>query len=513
MTRRLLSGLLAACSWACGVEGASKQAVSTANPVASAVSVGTLSVAPGTSFVAPRPSSGERLAVEAPSPGSPARFLIVGGGPVPERNEVSLEQDVAMVQGALRGPGVVLFAGGEGLESVRELAPDVGGDALKTELGDLFLPRPGRTSRYRAPRFPAKPATLSDVDKALSSALEHGTEPLLLYIAGHGDKGETPERNSVALWGRRALTVEQLATWHEQHARPMRLVATTCFSGGFGDLAFAGARATNPRPSPVARCGVFAGTHDRESSGCDPNPSRRAQESYALHLVNAFSGQNKEGTRLPVEELDFDRDGKIGLLDAHTWARIQAVSFDLPTTTSERWLRAVETGSSPIASDFLPEDHAVIERLGASLGLKTEAHARSGWEQLDERIAALEKELDGVDEQYATAEDELMTALLERWPVIDDPFHPAFDASFVANRDAIAALLLDSELARKRVSAKRDMDTLYGRFDQLVVAEARVLRLLRSYETLHKAAALRRRGGSDARHYETLLACERAPLE
>ena len=39
--------------------------------------------------------------------------------------------------------------------------------------------------------------------------------------------------------------------------------------------------------------------------------------------------------------------------------------------------------------------------------------------------------------------------------------------------------------------------------------EARVLRLSRAYETLHKAAALMKKGGPAAQYYATLLACER----
>jgi hypothetical protein len=45
--------------------------------------------------------------------------------------------------------------------------------------------------------------------------------------------------------------------------------------------------------------------------------------------------------------------------------------------------------------------------------------------------------------------------------------------------------------------------------DTLAVDEARVLRVLRAYETLHKASALLARGGPAARYYEQLLACER----
>ena len=55
--------------------------------------------------------------------------------------------------------------------------------------------------------------------------------------------------------------------------QPLRLVATSCFSGGFAELAFAHAD-VNAGPTQVPRCGLFAGTWDRKTSGCDPNPDR-----------------------------------------------------------------------------------------------------------------------------------------------------------------------------------------------------------------------------------------------
>jgi hypothetical protein len=438
--------------------------------------------------------------------------VIIGGGPVPESNEVSLEQDVDFVRQALPGPGVVLFAAGGEFATVRELAPEAKTDSVRVALGDLFAPRSGRGSRYRAPHFDAEAATLDNVEHTLSGALAQGTEPLFVYIAGHGDQGQTPAQNSVALWGGGALTVANLATLHEGYSRPLRLVATTCFSGGFADLVFAKADASAARPAPVLRCGVFAGTADRETSGCDPNPNRRARESYGLHLTHALSGQRKDGSKLPLAAVDFNHDGQVGLLDAHTWARIEAVSFDLPTTTSERWLRAVEPGSAPIVPELLPEDAAVVQQLGAALGLSTETAAQSRWQELDDTIADMNDQLDGAEDAQHAAEDDLGAQLLERWPVLDDPYHPDFESTLKQNEAAIGELLFDSDSAaeRNRLSAKTNR--LYERFDEEVVLEARILRVLRAYETLHKAAALHRRGGPAARYYEQLLACERAGL-
>jgi hypothetical protein len=456
-----------------------------------------------------RPPASAPIAPVAPK--GPLRFVAIGGGPTPESTEVSLEQDIEVVQRALPQPGLVLFAGGSGSTNVRELDPAPEGDAVRTALGDLFAPRAGRQSRYRAPRFSAERATLENVRARLSSAFADGDTPLIVYVAAHGDQGTKPEDNTVALWGGRALGVTELAALHERHQRPLRLVATSCFSGGFAELAFAQADASSRQPSPVPRCGLFAGTADRETSGCDPNPNRRAQESYGLYVAHALAGTRKDGTPLPLEAADYDRDGKIGLLDAHTWARIEALSFDVPTSTSERWLRHAEPGLAAIDPNVLPEERAVVAHLGAALGLSSEGAAQQRWVELDRELdeldAAIEKSEDALSESVA---DEA-TLLLERWPVLDDPFHPQFEAMFRDNRASIESALTSSPEARRRSEASLRARTLYERLDRLSVNEARVFRLTRAYETLHKASALLRKGGPSARYYERLLACERAP--
>jgi hypothetical protein len=461
----------------------------------------------------------EKSAESAAAPGAPVaatqatgviRFLAVGGGPTPESNEVSLEQDIDLVRRALPEPGLVLFAGGSNAESVRELDPSPKGDAVKLALGELFAPRSGRQSRYRTPRFAAERATLENVEAALRSALSQSGPPLLMHVAGHGEQGQEARSNAVALWGGRALSVGHLAELHERHARALRIVATSCFSGGFADLAFAQADARAGKPSPVPRCGLFAGTWDRETSGCDPNPDRRAQESYGLHFVHALSGKRKDGAPLELAQADFDHDGKVGLLDAHTWASIEAVSFDVPTTTSERWLRHVPAGSAPIDAQLLPETAALARQLGNALGVRDESAAARRWHTLTAQLDELSRIIEQADEELATREAAHATLLLEQWPVLDDPFHPDFEPTFETHRREIEAALGSSAEARARARANAQITKLYEQLHRLQLEEARVLRVHLAYETLHRAAALMKRGGAAARYYASLLECERA---
>jgi hypothetical protein len=436
-------------------------------------------------------------------------WLAIGGGPVPESTEVSLEQDIELARQTLPGQGVVLFAGGSASLSVRELDGEARGDRLLVALGDLFNPRQGRASRYRRPRLRADRATVENVEARLDWALSSGKSPLLVYVAAHGDRGQRPRDNLVALWGNRALTVTHLSELHDRHERPLRVVMTSCFSGGFADLAFQNADEERG-PSRVLRCGLFAGPWDRQTSGCDANPDRRAQDSYGIHFLHALRKEDRTGGPLPTGELDFDGDGTVGLLDAHTRARIAAASFDVPTTTSDRFLRKVERGSSAIDERLAPEEAAVVKKLGESLSLRTERAVTARWEALDEKLGELDKRLELSEDAVADSEGALSARLLEHWPVLDDPYHPDFARVLEASRDAITDVLEGSAEASKREEAQHAHNSLESEREELELEEARVLRLKRAYETQHLAAALNRRGGRDLEQYRALLACERA---
>jgi len=447
-------------------------------------------------------------AAPTPAPDVPVHFLAVGGGATPESTEISLEQDIELVADTLPGPGAVLFAGGAGTRSIREADPAPHGDALLIALGDLFHPRVGRQSRYEGVRLAAGRADVDNVEERLAKALDGGSSPLVVYIAAHGDQGETARNNSVALWGGRPLTVARFAELDERSNRPLRLVVTSCFSGGFGELAFERAD-EHAGPSRAPRCGVFAGTWDRETSGCDANPDRRAQESYGLHFIHALRREDRAGQALAPADIDFDGDGKIGLLDAHTRARIVAMSLDVPTTTSERFLRAVEHGTGPIDRKLLPEDAAVVERLGAALRLPDEAAVEHRWKALDARMSRLEDTIDERQGEVAVAESSLGSRLLERWPVLDDSYHPDFADTLKKHRREIQDVLEHSREATARIEAQNRFEATDEELSGLEVEEARLLRLRRAYETLHKVSALLRRSGPQAEHYKKLLSCER----
>ena len=469
--------------------------------------------------------------------------MIAGGGSLPGSNQVSIEQDLGLAEAVFSGsPGLLLFAGGPGTRTVQvqreaaepgelsaelsgklsgklsgELSADPSaespGDPLALALADLFAPRAGRGAHYRKTTLPASgEATAASILGVLGPALEQPAEqPFVLFIAGHGEIGQSARDNYIALWGGSRLGVRELAEVVDGGVRPLVLVLTTCFSGGFAELAFA---AADPEQGAAMtpRCGLFSSTWDLEASGCDPNPDRSAQEGYGLHFLAALRGQDRHGRALAKEVLDLDGDGDISLLEAHARARITAMGIGVPTTTSERWLREVAPATGQSVDVLLPEENAVIRALSTELGLDPSepevavSELAQREKRIDERKASLWAAQQAEDRAYGEA----AAALLGRWPVLDDPWHPDFAAMYSGARLEIAEHLRTSPSYRAYLNARAEAGRVQVEISDLRHEAARYERLARALETRRLAGRLARRGGPGWAHYERLLACERA---
>ncbi|MCA9576659.1 MAG: hypothetical protein KC668_14545 [Myxococcales bacterium] len=478
--------------------------------------------------VSTQPSEPERRALLQ----RPLRFLAVGGGADPVSTQVQLEQDVDLFARTLAaltpGPGATLFAGGSSVRAVQvldgddtPLATDAWAD-LRAALGDVLDPRAERAATYRLPAVPVHgEAEAARVLELIATQIAEPGERLELFIACHGDQGDTPADNYVALWGDSAFDARELAgaLAPPTAQRGARVLLTACFGGGFAELAFEGADSSaGPAASDV--CGLFATSAEHESSGCDPNPDRQAQEGYALHVLHALRGEGRDGA--PLSALDLDGDGIVGMLEAHTQARVASRSIDLPSTTSERYLRSLAAAldvpsGTPASSDeayATPEEDAVIRALGALLGIASEGDAESTRAMLETQLGEAAARVEALGAEEDEAQRALVLRLAERWPELLDPFRADFERTL--RRDAPALrLLLRSAPAASYQRARRATDRALLAEENLRLRWVQVMRLARAFETrrLARALAATRPLTDPARqHYEALLSCERAPL-
>lgn len=459
----------------------------------------------------PPPESGGAAPGEPPILADPIPWILAAGGSIPEFGQVQIEQDVALAASVLPGGGKLLFGAGAGAPVVQVLAPSRPTDPVRDPLADLLSPRGGRDATYRAPTFvPHEAATAKTLLASLELALAEPGPPLLLGLLGHGELGATPRDNLVALWAQSAVTPGDLAAVLDRARRSVHLVATTCFSGGLGELAFRGADPVRGAATPI-RCGLFAAPWDLEASGCAPDPDRASQQGYALHFFQALRGVSRDGKLLPKGALDLDGDGAISLLEAHTRVRIASASADVPTSTSERWLRAHDEPSPRIAFVDLPEEDAVVAALGEQLSLAGhEPDART-------QLQRLETELDGIldvledaqareDADYRAAAAEI----LARWPVLDDPWHPEFADTLRRATPALREHFATAPSYAAYLASHREVSEAHERMWRVRTEAAPYERLVRALDNRELAARLRGRGGTAWAGYEALLACERS---
>lgn len=439
------------------------------------------------------------------------RWLAIGGGATPEFNQVSIEQDLRLAQEVFGTGGALLFAGGAGSHGVQVEDPSPRGDPLVATLGELFAPRGGRGASYRPTVLaPLAAATPANALAALKAALAEPGPPLVVYLAGHGERGEAPRLGGISLWGQASLRVADLAAVLDAAQRPAQIVATSCFSGSFGELVFAGAE-PSAGSAATERCGLFAATAERESSGCDPNPDRAAQEGFALHFLHALRGEDRTGARLPAGEIDFDGDGVVSPLEAHARARIAGAGIDVPTTTSDRWLRAAAPARGRGVAVSLPEEQAVIDRLGPALGIAArEADVARALAAVFKDMEAAYARVDAASEREDAAYRAAAAELLARFPVLDDPWHPDFAATIAGHGDEISGLLATSAAFAEFRAAQAEVGAAHEAVAELLARSARIERLARALDTRALAGRLKARGGAAWRVYEKLLACERA---
>lgn len=446
------------------------------------------------------------VVAELPAGARARDWLIAGGGGTPEFTQVSIEQDLELARRVFAGEGLLLFAGGRGAHGVQTLSEGREADRLAEQLADLFAPRGGRTSRYRATMLAVDAAaTEVQVRAALATSTEAGATPLLMYMAGHGVPGAAPADTAIDLWGQTALRAGDLAATLDAAARPVRVVITSCFSGGFAELAFVGGDA-RAGVAARGRCGLFAATAEREASGCDPNPDRAAQEGYGLHFLNALRGRDREGKPAKAA-IDVDGDGRISLLEAHTRVRVASGGIEVPTTTSDRWLRVKAERLRGRAADAgLVEEEAVIAGLGE---LGDELAARTALAQVQKDLVDATGRIDQANGAEDAAFRRTAGELLARWPVLDDPWHPDFAATLAAGRAAIAAHLQASAAYADYEAARAAGEAAQADMGAALSRSARLERLVRAYETKALAGRLKARGGADWAAYTELLACER----
>lgn len=412
-------------------------------------------------------------AVGAATPAtSPLVTLIVGGGPDRESNQVAIESNVRYVR-QLTVPDAtrVLFANGRTDRAVVQYAKPIpeklDGRALLEFLlrgttEDLLGPEEYRNPNVGGPLHGAlAPEAITEgVRWCGGRAGSHPNVPVLLYFTGHGSNAG--DGSTFDLWNEEELGPRALAREIAQlpaHT-PVALVMVQCFAGGFANVLF---KDGDPGGAPVERdiAGFFAATEDRMAAGCSAAINEADYRDFSSYFFKALSGRDRMGRS--STGADYDGDGQVGMNEAFCYAMIHDESIDVPTRTSDAFLRryvrepderVLATPWPQVISMAAEPEKSALGELAQKLALSGDDRVERAWTEFKRRAAAAT--LMG-EESMAVRRRRALTERLRRagrdrvvraWPGLRRPNGRAF-----AGASRQAAVALDSQLAAGQWSA------------------------------------------------------------
>jgi hypothetical protein len=377
-------------------------------------------------------------------------FLIVGGGPDPYSNQVSLESNVLYVLRLLDVAGVeptrriCLFSDGsdprpdnhfydrrQGSAELHGVLAHLSGD--DEAFGHVF-----RNHRVSSASGPATKKALVEALRKLAQEVKAG-DRVFLYATGHGSKGEPASNARLELWEDDRLSVRELAAELDRFdpAVEVILVMVQCYSGSFGNVIFAGGLPDREVASH-RRAGFFATVETRGAAGCTPEIEEESYREYSTYFWAALSQETRTGQR--IEPADYDGDGSVSLAEAHAYVLLQSDTIDVPIKTSDVFLRrfgrlsghqegllSLDDPFEDLLQQATPVERAVLEGLSSQLQLSGSDRLRQARElkaklEREQRYKdRLQKRLEHHGRQQGTA---LWEQLLRRWPQLKNPWRP-----------------------------------------------------------------------------------------
>jgi hypothetical protein len=437
--------------------------------------------------------------------------IIFGGGGSPEANQASIEAHVISLKTALasRQPEVLFAAGTSPARTVqiRSTTYDSAGDVLAL----IFDQHVGVGVEYRAPKLQSKEAASRELLIAAIDRVKDRKSGTIVFGAGHGNPATNNAPAELSLWGvRGGLSVEDLGRQLDQQQRsgPIAFVLGQCHSGAFVDLMYAGS--DKKRLVAPTRCVLAAVPADRQASGCTADVHDPAARAYLALIAESLTDRARS---------DLDKDGRVSLAEAHSYARVKDATVDVPISTSEAWLRAAFGEDKPDLSrssvDALtaaarPEERAVLVALRPSVEPLTIGAVERALDEVDDKIEALERELDDLDEEYDLQIRRAKALVLERWPELANPYHSASRKILFEKADEIAHLVRNAPFAKRLFSAEEAVRKKSDEIDGLELKATKLERWLRAAENVAYETKLRATKEEEKiAALDALLTCER----
>lgn len=353
-------------------------------------------------------------------------FLIIGGGPEPEANEIGIEKNILYFQRTLSVMGYnpaevpIFFANGNSQQATVS-----------------YLDKSGR-QLFKIPEIPniKGASNLSNLRNAFQQLQNKKPDSVFFYFTGHGIRNpENINNNLMLLWNDEPLSVQEFSFLLDQLPPKTSFVGmmSQCYSGSFANLIYEGGNPKRPvtqRP----RCGFFATVKTRPSVGCSPEINEADYEDYSSSFFAGLSGRSRTGKT--VASADYNQDGRVSFAEAHAFAKIDQENVDFPLSTSEYWLQNQANKrtqenllSQPINATLItarPEQKYVVNSIIKMFNLNSEKSFRENQkttlrgkiktEEQEAYIIRLRMELlnIGIEKQVQNSQNSQNIGILER---------------------------------------------------------------------------------------------------
>lgn len=252
-------------------------------------------------------------------------------------------------------------------------------------------------------------------------------DQVMLIFQGHGgiDPRDTA-KNSFKLWNNSRLTVIQLEQLLQQlnPKIPVRFMFPQCFSGGFSRLIYPQAD-IELEPSSRMRCGFMAEYDFEESEGCTSSINANDYRDYTTYFFAALDGKSRNNKKLTTNP-DRNNNGQVSLREAHFYSFTEAISSDIPRSTSEtfldqwtpwylRWLgnnKLPDNIYSQLAKDVAENNQLIQQSNGQVSDIKTLI------QDLEQQRINLRKKNRDLLNTIEQSQGKISSEVIKKWPYI-----------------------------------------------------------------------------------------------
>ncbi len=370
-------------------------------------------------------------------------FVTIAGGYARQGNQASMEANVLFFQelvaksGTSNAQHLIYFADGNGAEADVQVSENPEhADPTTRLLADLLgWDTPLLSYRNHQIEGVAGRNHPRDIRRGLEELfrkLQTG-DRLFIYVTAHG--GAATDRNnshdtSIHCWDGRQIRASEFSSWLDQVPQdvPVVMVMAQCYCGGFSHAIYSESDARNGFAAGN-RCGFYAQQHDLPAAGCRPDITN--DQEYSSYFWGALMGHSRNG--LPVENADQNNDGRISLIEAHTYAVIFGETIDIPLRSSETLLRnASQIGDPEETPDLLnlelpladiaargnELDASIVRQLAEQLGLELSTTAADACDLASGPLRPMMRRGRGGGRGLRMRTQQLREELIARWPTL-----------------------------------------------------------------------------------------------